>query len=380
LPGKQEEAEQQLLGHLGRFGRQDLLEAGEKMVRKYAEQQRDCGEQFIRHWEEDCALLNFLSGARKEEEEIPLYTPALARQTGIAEHIFIYFFNQMRGQNAFADQEGFLAAGALYSAVGPALLRVRRGQYDVASSELISLKKKSVEKNADLFLSYGLARVHIACGLDALDRSQYQEAEKMLIELLPLPPHSSRLEQDLLAALDREDKYMDPDWLAVSVHVLSDMHKYCPTKNEEVKRALCSVLTHQAVLLHREGAIDGKIFLSSMEKAVSLNPKDKFACITCDDARMDAEIIALHQTMSAGKLAKASRIAKKSSYQGVVDQFFIFAAQVMEQVEAEDYPDDESAFFMVRQLLEGALQVDPEHRMVQEIAWLLDDLEERLED
>ena len=64
----------------------------------------------------------------------------------------------------------------------------------------------------------------------------------------------------------------------------------------------------------------------------------------------------------------------------MADQFFIFAAQVMAQVEAEDYPDDESAFFMVRQLLEGALQVDPEHRMVQEIAWLLDDLEERLED
>ncbi|MCI5161376.1 MAG: hypothetical protein D3917_04995 [Candidatus Electrothrix sp. AX5] len=385
LPGKQEEAEQQLIGHLGRFGRQDLLEAGEKLVRKYAEQQRDCGEQFIRHWEEDCALLNFLSGARKEEEEIPLYTPALARQTGISERIFVRFFKGMKGgQGAFADQEGFLAAGALYSAVGPALLRVRRGQYDVASSELTSLKKKCAEKNADSnagsFVSYGFARVHIACGLHLLNQGHYEEAEKMLIELLPLPPHSSRLEQELLAALDREDKYMDPDWLAVSAHVLSDVHKYYPTKNEEVKRALCSVLTHQAVLLHREGAIDGKIFLSSMEKAVSLNPKDKFACITCDDARMDAEIIALHQTMSAGKLAKASRIAKKSSYQGVVDQFFIFAAQVMEQVKAEDYPDDESAFFMVRQLLEGALQVDPEHRMVQEIAWLLDDLEERLED
>ena len=201
----------------------------------------------------------------------------------------------------------------------------------------------------------------------------------MLIELLPLPLHSSRLEQELLAALDRDDKYFDPDWLAVSVHVLSDVHKHCPRKNEAVKRAFCSVLTHQAVLLHREGAIDGKVFLGSMEKAVSLNPKDEFARITCDDARMDAEILALHRTMSAGKLAKASRIAKKSSYQEVADQFFIFAAQVMEQVKTGDYPDDVSAFFMVRQLLEAALQVDAEHRMVQEIAWLLDDLKERLE-
>jgi len=374
LPGEKGDAEQHRLHRL------DLLEAGEKMVRKYAEQQEDCGEQFIRHWEEDFALLKTLSGMKKEEEGIPLYTPALAWQTGIAEQIFIHFFNQMRGQDAFADQEGFLAAGALYSTVGPAFLLVRRGQYDAASSELTSLKEKGEEKNADLFVSYGLARVKIACGLYSLEQGHYEEAEKMLTDLLPLPPYSSRLEQELLAALNRDDRYMDPDWLAVSVHVLSDMHKYCPAKNEEVKRVLCSVLTHQAVLLHREGAIDGKVLLSSMEKAVSLNPDDEFACITCDDARMDAEILALHRTMSAGKLTKASRIAKKSSYQGVVDQFFIFAAQVMEQVEAEDYPDDQSAFFMVRQLLEGALQVDPEHRMVQEIAWLLDDLEERLED
>ncbi|MCI5124017.1 MAG: hypothetical protein D3925_05965 [Candidatus Electrothrix sp. AR5] len=169
-------------------------------------------------------------------------------------------------------------------------------------------------------------------------------------------------------------------WLAVSVHVLSDVHKYCSTKDEEVKKALCSVLTRQAILLHNEGGIDGKSLLVSMEKAVSLNPDDEFARITCDDARMDAEILALHQAMSAGKLAKASRIAKKSSYQVVVDQFFIFAAQVIEQIEAGDYPDDASVFFMVRQLLEGALQVDPEHRMVQETALLLDELEERLED
>lgn len=246
-------------------------------------------------------------------------------------------------QNAFADQEGFLAAGALYSAVGPALLLVRKGQYDAASNELISLKKKGAEKNANLFVSYGLARVNIACGLQLLDQGHYEEAEKMLIKLLPLPLHSSRLEQELLVVLDRDDKYLDLDWLAVSMHVLSDMHKLCPTKSKEVERALCSVLTHHAVLLHREGAIDGKVFLSSMEKAVSLNPNDEFARITCDDARMDAEILSLHRNMSAGKLTKASRIAKKF-LPGGGGSVFIFAAQVMAQVEAEDYPDDESAF------------------------------------
>ncbi len=240
------------------------------------------------------------------------------------------------------DQEGFLAAGALYSAVGPALLLIRRGQYDAASSELTSQQEKGEERNADSFLNYGLAQVKIACGLYVLDQGHYEEAEKMLIELLPLPPHSSRLEQELLAALDRDDRYLDPDWLTVSVHVLSEVHKHCSTK--AVKRAFCSVLTHQAVLLHNEGAIDGKGLLTSMEKAVSLNPDDEFACMTCDDARMDAEILALHQTMSAGKLAKASRIAKKSSYQGVENQFFIFVAQILEQVEAGDYPDHTSAF------------------------------------
>ncbi|CAK8720155.1 Tetratricopeptide repeat-containing protein [Candidatus Electrothrix laxa] len=372
LSGKRGSAEQQRLECL------DLLEAGEKMVRKYAEQQGEGGEQFIRHWEEDVALLKILSNLVGEGREIPLYTPSLAWQAGIVADIFAHFFRKTQGgQEAFVDQEGFLAAGALYSGVGPALLLVRKGQYDAAKNELAALRKKSGEKNSDSFFAYGLAQVKIACGLDALEQGHYEEAEEMLIELLPLPLHSSGLEQELLAALDQEDRYLNVDELIVCVHVLTSLHKHSSTK--AVKKAFCSVLTHQAVLLHNEGVLDGKGLLTSMEKAVSLNPDDEFARMAFDDAQMDAEILALHQTMSAGKLAEASRIAKKSSYQGVADQFFIFAAQVMEQVETEDYPDDESAFFMIRQLLEGALQVDSKHRMVQEIALLLDKLEDRLE-
>jgi tetratricopeptide (TPR) repeat protein len=367
LPEKQADTEQ------CRLVFPDLLEAGEKLVRKYAEQQEDCGEQFIRHWQEDCALLKVLSDARKEED-IPLYTPALAWKAGAAARIFRLIQDN---QEAFTDQEDFAAAGALYSEVGPALLLIRRGRYDAASSELISLKKKGAEKNANLFLSYGLARVNIACGLQLLDQGRYEEAENMLVALLPLPPHSFRLQQELLAALDREDRSLDPDWLAVSVHVLSELHRHC--SEQAVKKALCSVLTRQAVLLHNKGVVDAQVLLTSMEKAISLNPDDEFARLTCDDVRRDAEILALYQTMRAGKLIKASRIAKKSSCQGVIDQFFIFAAQVLEQVEAGDYPDETSAFSMVRQLLEGALQVDPEHRMIREIALLLDELEERLE-
>ena len=146
-----------------------------------------------------------------------------------------------------------------------------------------------------------------------------------------------------------------------------------------MKKVFCSVLTHQAVLLHNEGSIDRKVLLASMKKAVSLNPDDDFARMTFDDARMDAEMYALHQTMSAGKLNKASRIASRSSFREVVDQFFLFAAQVVEQVEAGDYPDDTSAFFMVNQLLESASEVDPEHEMIRDIAVLLDELEERME-
>lgn len=33
---------------------------------------------------------------------------------------------------------------------------------------------------------------------------------------------------------------------------------------------------------------------------------------------------------------------------------------------------------MVRQLLEGAVEVDPEHRIIEDIALLLDEFEERL--
>ena len=349
-----------------------LVEVGEKMVRKYAEQQGDSGEQFIRHWQEDYAVLNALSGA--EKKNVALYTPALARQAGIAERIL----SLVQGnQDAFAEQESYLAAGALYSRAGPALLSARKEQYDAAKKKLAALKKKREKKKADPFLDYGFARVGIACGLFCLDRGRYKEAKKLLTDTLPLPCSSSGLKQVLLTALDQDDRYLNPDWLAVAVHVLSQVHKCCP--DEEVKKVFCSVLTHQAVLLHNEGSIDRKVLLASMKKAVSLNPDDDFARMTFDDARMDAEMYALHQTMSAGKLNKASRIASRSSFREVVDQFFLFAAQVVEQVEAGDYPDDTSAFFMVNQLLESASEVDPEHEMIRDIAVLLDELEERME-
>ncbi|MCI5143316.1 MAG: hypothetical protein D3909_16650, partial [Candidatus Electrothrix sp. ATG1] len=304
---------------------------------------------------------------------VPLYTPALAWRAGIADWIFILVQGQ---QDVFSNQERLLAAGALYSPLGSILLLVRKGQYDEARKELASLKKQSREKSNDPFFTYGRAQVNIACGLHSLDQGDYEEAEKILSDILPLPEQCLGLEQELLTFLDQEDRYSDPDWLAVAVHVLSELHKHCPA--ETVKRAFCSVLTQQAVLLHNAGAIDSKGLLTSLERAVKLNPADDFARITLDDARMDEEILALHQTMSAGKLAKASRIAQKSSFQEVEDQFFLFVAQIVEQVNSGDYPD-ESAFFMVRQLLEGAVQVDPEHRMIQGIALLLDELEERME-
>ncbi|WP_339134019.1 MAG: hypothetical protein WGN25_14285 [Candidatus Electrothrix sp. GW3-4] len=364
LPGKQEGAESYRL---------EIFAAGEKLVRKYSEQQGENGAPFIRHWEEDFALLKTLSAAGKDKEEVPLYTPALAWQAGIAEQIF----RLVQGhQDVFPGQEDFLAAGALYSAAGPALLLIRMEQYDAAKEQFASLEKKDEENNGDPFFAYGLAQVKMACGLHSLQQGRYEEAEKMLIDLLPLPLHSSMLERGLLVALDREDRYLDPDWLAVSVHVLSELHRN--SSPPSVKRAFCSVLTHQAVLLHNEGAIESKVLLTSMKKAVCLNPGDAFARMTLDDAQMDAEIHALHQTMSAGKLGKASRIAQQSAYQGVVDQFFIFVAQVLEQIEMGDYPDDESACLMVRQLLEGAVEVDPEHRIIEDIALLLDEFEERL--
>ena len=372
--------------------RLELLENGQCMVQKYAEQQTENGEQFIRHWEEDYVLLKFLAQIKKEEgkaEELPLYTPGLAWKAGIANKIFRLMQGwQDRSENDKVC-ESYLAAAAWYSPVGPALVQLR-GE-DAASNELVGqdfvqhkerqteLKKteQKTQKNIELFFSYGLARLNIVCGVNALNQGQYKKADKILTNLFPLPPHAIGLEQELLAALQQEDRYLDLDQLMVCVHVLTALHKHSSTK--AVKKVLCSLLTHQAILLHNKGSIDHEALLRSMEKAIRLNPDDAFARMTFEDAQMDAEIFSLHRTMSAGKLDKASRIAKKSSYQGVVDQFFIFAAQVVEQVKAGDYPDDASAFFMMQQLLEGALQVDPKHQMIREIILFTEELEEQLE-
>jgi tetratricopeptide (TPR) repeat protein len=372
--------------------RLELLDIGESMVRKYAEQQLEQGTSFIRHWEEDYRLLTclckILSKEKKEEEDLLLYVPTLAWQAGIAEKIF----NRVRkaGQENRTEQEGcehyekYLAAGAWYSPIGPSLLVARNlAEKNKDADDVFTalkqdvLHQKSMAKKDDLFFSYGLARLMITCGLYALEQEEYAEAENILRELLPLPPHAGALKQELLIAFGLEDHYVVPEWLSVTVTVLSELHEHSPC--EAVKKTFCSVLTHQAVFLHNTKSIESKALLESLEKAVSLNPDDAFARMTLDDVRMDAEICSLHKTMSAGKLNKASKIAQKSSYPEVADQFFIFAAQVIEQVEAGDYPDDQSAFFMVRQLLEGALEVDAEHAMIEELSVLVDELEERLE-
>jgi hypothetical protein len=371
--------------------RLELFSTGETIVRKYAEQQLEHGVLFVRHWEEDYDVLLTLrevhNKVHKDADNLALYTPALAWKTGIADKIFSLMQEWKEiwpDQERSEEYEKYFAAGSWYSPIGPALLLARNlaEQGEAASDGFTFLKKdfldkKSKEKKTDLFFLYGLARLGLDSGLHALEQGNYQEAANILIDLFPLPPYAFVLERELLAVFAQDDKYLVPEWLEVSVAVLSELHKHSPGK--AVKKAFCSVLTHQAVLLHNTRSIDEKALLRSMEKAVSLNPDDPFARMTLDDARMDAEIFSLHQTMTAGKLAKASKIAQKSSYPEVTEQFFIFVAQVIEQVEAGDYPDDEAAFFMVCQLLEGALEVDSEHAMIEKISLLADELEERLE-
>ncbi|MCI5223364.1 MAG: hypothetical protein D3924_11990, partial [Candidatus Electrothrix sp. AR4] len=364
LPGKKTDMEEHRL---------ELLDSGRRMVCKYAEQQVKDGDQFVQQWEEDLALLKMLTGLSvlKKKDTVPVYTPTLARQAGIFEQLFALV---QKNRDTFAEHERYIAVGAAYSPIAPALLMARSKKYDEVLRELVPLERNSV----DPFIAYGFVKVKIACGMHYLHKGEHRKAEKILIALLPLLTQSASQEQHLLALLDRDDKHYDADWLAVSVNVLTQLQKYTSASNE-VKKALCSVLTRQTVLLHNEGKIHIKVLLQSMEKAVAFNPNDEFARMTLEDARVELEIIEMRQAVNHGKLAKAARIAKSSPYKRVFDQFFEFAAQVVDQIEGGDFPDKETGLFMLRQLLQNVLRVDPDHAIVQGIECTLDDLEERVE-
>jgi hypothetical protein len=374
LPGEKAEAEQH---------RRVLLDIGIKLVRNYTEQQEKGGDQLIQQWEEDFALLKTLiklAVAEEQEENTapPLYTPALAHQAGIAERLFAFV---RKNQDQFADNERFIAAGAAYSPAASSMLMVRNGQYTEALNELVHLEhvgnreKSRADPCVDPFVAYGTAKVKMECGLHYLNIEQYRDAEKILTGVIPSASQSTSLERQLLAVLDRSDKHYDADYLAVSVNLLTRLHqkKQKTAASDAVNSALCSVLTRQAVSLHNEEKIHSKVLLKSMKKAVALNPDDEFARMTLDDASVELEIIEMRQAVNFGKLAKAARIAKNSQYQRVVDQFFEFSAQVIDQVEAEDCPDKETGVFMLRQLLHNVLLVDPDHEIIQDIEFALND-------
>ncbi|XOF33247.1 MAG: hypothetical protein ACL93V_14760 [Candidatus Electrothrix sp. YB6] len=363
--------------------RQKLLALGRNMVCRYAgQQQADSGKQFTRQWEEELALLEILQSAAlppEAEQTLPVpsvYTPALAWQTGTADKLCAIVRSC---QEKFADNEQYLAVGAAYSLAGPALLMVRSGQYDEAAAELIQLDNLPEKESPDsfIFIAYGLVRAALDSGCHYLDVGRHQEAEKILLFVLPLVPDFPSLQEQLLAMLAEEDAYDDADRVAVAVNCLTELHR--TAVSDEISRALSSVLTRQVILQHSAGATPGDVLLQTIKKAVELNPEDAFARMTLDDIRADLEIAEMRQAVIDGKLARAAGIAEKSRYPQVNEQFFHFAAQVVEQIAAGDYPDPETAVLLLRQLLEHVLQLNPAHAVVQEVECLLYDLEDQLE-
>ncbi len=387
LSDKEAEAEQR---------RQDLLDVGMKMVRKYSEQEVQDGDLLVRLWEEQLALLKLLTGisavakegkdGEKDEVAVLLYTSTLACRAGIAEQIFSFVREH---QEQFPDYERCIAAGAAYSPIASALLMARNHQYDEALNQLAQLEDRleiEVGEVLDPFIAHAVAEVKIACGLQYFKSGRLREAEEIIANVLHVIRQPPPLQQQLLSAFGKfgtfgtfdiagKEEYA-ADQLAVSVKIIEQLQKLSPS--DEVNKTLCSLLTRQVAQLHNQGKTHSKILLKSIEKAVALNPDDALARLTLDDVKTELEIVTMQQAVNQGKLAKAAYIAKNSAYQQVVEQFFEFAAQVVEQIEVEEHPDEETGGCILQQLMRNVRRVNPDHTIIQDIEHVLDRLEQKM--
>lgn len=349
---------------------QVLIGLGAGLVRKYAEYHPETGEQLLEKWQENYDLLNLFNKlplAENRKKIIPAYTPALALRAGIAEEFFLLVKDN---EDAFADSERFLLAGAAYSPAAASLLMIQNQEYDEAFNSLEQLEKN----NDDPFVAHGIGRIKFACGLHYFACGYFEKAEGLLLDIAEFLEQSRDLKIKLLAVLNRDEDW-NSDRLTVCANILAIFQKNCPSS--EIDKALCAVMTRRAVRLYNNNKMNSKILVGTLQKAANLDPANEFTSINLKDAKYNIEAFELQKAIDRYKLSRASSIAIKSKYPQIRDLFFNFISQVLQSTE-----NDCSLVFMdirmtLKDLLKSAVKVDPTHQIIDQLEDKIAALEER---
>ncbi len=336
---------------------ESLFDSGLKLVKEYAGYHSQVGKQLLSQWKESVDLLTILNTHRageKNDRSIPLFTPALALQAGICEDILELI---RKNEDAFLDRTGFLGAGASYSRAAAALLMVRNVDIEGA----VAFLDLHMKDNGDPFVGHATKIIMLACGHQAMVNREFKQAETLLVKVAPLFKGVKTQKLQLITMLDMEEDW-DVERLGTCMIILSAWRKNDPS--EEVEHALCRVMTRRAVELFNNEKMNVRVLVTSLKKAIALNPNDEFTKFQLGGARRNLELAELRRLLDCFKLSAASSLAAKSQYADVREAFFAFIGGVSEQAGSEFDAQPDESMFLFRKLLKQAVKVDPLHPVV----------------
>jgi len=334
--------------------RQKLIDAAKNLIKKYDD--TEYGHRASIYLQIDQKLIQKLINlvGEKEGRTHQVCTPLYAARFDKTDDIL----SLIRENKAFFKKtENYLETGAYYSAAGKSLYLLEIGEFEKAINHLANIPKKTADHE---FMDYAEKRVHFEFGMYCMENGddQLNGYFKAAPALFDLTPGYEQKFTDKALGIDNWDT------LQIWEDALSYINEKRPS--EAVQQALSLVMSRRAVAMGNKGKLSMKAVNIISGKALRLYPENEIARRTFRDTAITFEVNEICNAFNRHKLGKASRIALKSEYQQVRDQYFEFVADIYEEI-MESELDHNEKLITLNDVYEWATTVDADQPVLGEI-------------
>ncbi len=345
--------------------RQRLIERAAELIKQLADNGDEQARQELICWQVERKLikdLDRLVGQRSELFHL-VTTPRCAAQLGRSTDV-VELIRDSRG--FFQDEEHYLRIGSYYSAAGQSLLFLDAGDHDQAMASLPRTNQP------DPFLRYGIKRVQFAYGMLCLQLGRGRPGRFLDAGVDPFDISQVNEAELIRRAL----QVTEPDELQRYEEALGLVYKKKPTR--PLAQALSLVISRRAIAVFNRNRIKVTVLKRTLDRALQIDPQNDLAQSTLQSIRPDLDLQALSQALNRNKMGKACRIAAASPFQEVKEHFFNYLDGCIDEVEdmADDLPKQ---LHMLEKLSGLCCEVNAAHPLVAELAEMIDDLREEVE-
>ena len=334
--------------------RQKLIDAAKNLIKNYDD--TEYGRRASIYLQIDQKLIQKLINlvGEKEGRTHLVCTPLYAARFDKTDDIL----SLIRENKAFFKKtENYLETGAYYSAAGKSLYLLEIGEFEKAINHLANIPKKTADHE---FMDYAEKRVYFEVGMYGMENGDgrlngYFKAAPALFDL------ASGYEQKFTEKALSIDNW---DTLQIWEDALSYINEKRPS--EAVQQALSLVMSRRAVAMGNNGKLSMKAVNMISGKALRLYPENELARRTFRDTAITFEVNEICNAFNRHKLGKASRLALKSEYQQVRDQYFEFVADIFEEI-MESELDHNEKLITLNDVFEWATTVDADQPVLGEI-------------